>query len=507
MENHYTNLFRVIFMLNCFVLFLSFTGVTIVTSAPVRPSIIDIMKNDSKLCLTSNVLYDSEYTKPCASMAYPTVPWNYNLETLNDYLCLGVYDTAYKICQYSSQLQIPLNSTALFNSYLEKYVPNKNNAQEDFCNSLQGFTPLYKKIDSLWEQLVESLNTPHKCVRICFDFEDKFHPLCAVFAWIKSIEDTMKSAKKVETKHDLVATDKPYVSQSKDGTMGYKITSVESKKIETKDPKEQNRKQKVTTDSNNSNNVKEGNLNMPANAPPADVKFDEEKKSDTEKTNNIQKKINNTFETQAHKPAPSIIKENKENIGTDVEVAESIKDIPPNSDLQAPSINKAIKNVVNEGNAEKPNKEQDIDDIKPSTISENTQDHYDAENPEENMENDIDDVGDTLQHPDTGNQNGNVQEAFEQKNNNVRLTEYSNMRTEDDSHFFTYFTVITLACLAGYIGYHNKQKIFAIVLEGRRSRNNRGRRRPSTASYRKLDCTLEEAVTSQCNANVTHVIY
>lgn len=50
-------------------------------------------------------------------------------------------------------------------------------------------------------------------------------------------------------------------------------------------------------------------------------------------------------------------------------------------------------------------------------------------------------------------------------------------------------------------------QILAIVLEGRRSRNNRGRRRPSTANYRKLDCTLEEAVTSQCNANVTHVIY
>lgn len=50
-------------------------------------------------------------------------------------------------------------------------------------------------------------------------------------------------------------------------------------------------------------------------------------------------------------------------------------------------------------------------------------------------------------------------------------------------------------------------QILAIVLEGRRARNSRGRRRPSTANYRKLDCTLEEAVTSQCNANVTHVIY
>lgn len=61
-----------------------------------------------------------------------------------------------------------------------------------------------------------------------------------------------------------------------------------------------------------------------------------------------------------------------------------------------------------------------------------------------------------------GNQNENVQGTFEQKNNNARLTEYSDAKTEDDSHFFTYFTVITLACLAGYIGYHNKQKVSLI---------------------------------------------
>ena len=55
-----------------------------------------------------------------------------------------------------------------------------------------------------------------------------------------------------------------------------------------------------------------------------------------------------------------------------------------------------------------------------------------------------------------------MQEIIEQKNNG-RLTEYSTMGTEDDSHFFTYFTVITLACLAGYIGYHNKQKVSLIL--------------------------------------------
>lgn len=46
-----------------------------------------------------------------------------------------------------------------------------------------------------------------------------------------------------------------------------------------------------------------------------------------------------------------------------------------------------------------------------------------------------------------------------------------------------------------------------MVLEGRRSRGGRGRRRHSSANYRKLDCTLEEAVNSQCDSNSTHVIY
>lgn len=60
----------------------------------------------------------------------------------------------------------------------------------------------------------------------------------------------------------------------------------------------------------------------------------------------------------------------------------------------------------------------------------------------------------------TGNRNENQQEAFEQKNN----LQYSNIKTEEDSNFFTYFTVITLACIAGYIGYHNKQKVIIICI-------------------------------------------
>lgn len=384
-------------MLNCFVLFLSFTGVR---SAVSKPNIMDIMKNDPQLCPTSKFLYDSEYTKSCASIAYPTDRWNYNPDTLNNFLCLGVNDTAYKICQYSSQLQNFLNSTATFNSYVEKYVPNnKTEDQEAFCNKLQGFTSLYNKTDSVWGQLVTDLNKPHKCVRICFDFQDKFHPLCAVFAWIKNIEDIQR-AKKKEIKQD--SSDKPHINQLKDEMNDIKIIPTESKK--TSEANTQNRKQ-ITADSNINNNVKEGDANVPDNIL-ANESNGEKTKSDTEKTSNIQQKINNTLEIPAKsvsdKSVPSTFKENKEytidtELETNAKVAKPIKDIPPNSDSQAPSINNDINNinkkVVNEKNTEKSNKEQDTDDFKTSTLSENTQDHYDG-NPEniENIENDIDGI-------------------------------------------------------------------------------------------------------------------
>lgn len=100
--------------------------------------------------------------------------------------------------------------------------------------------------------------------------------------------------------------------------------------------------------------------------------------------------------------------------------------------------------------------------------------------------------------------------------------------SEPPQHFFAYFMVVSLMCLICYVGYHKKHKvkttriaalnvqlnlipvflqIMGIIFEGRKSRGGRGRKRPNTAGYRKLDCTLEEAVTSQCNSNVTHVIY
>lgn len=84
--------------------------------------------------------------------------------------------------------------------------------------------------------------------------------------------------------------------------------------------------------------------------------------------------------------------------------------------------------------------------------------------------------------------------------------------TDDtDSNFFTYFMFILLVCVIAYVVYHNKSKMLALMLEGRRSSTTNGRsglsRRKHTAAYRKLDSNLEEAITSSANGRSTQVIY
>ncbi|XP_065170827.1 LOW QUALITY PROTEIN: trans-Golgi network integral membrane protein 1-like [Atheta coriaria] len=76
----------------------------------------------------------------------------------------------------------------------------------------------------------------------------------------------------------------------------------------------------------------------------------------------------------------------------------------------------------------------------------------------------------------------------------------------NDSYFFSYFMMFCILFVMGYVGYHNKQKVLALVLEGRRGRRQ-PRRRPNSANYHKLDSNLEEAVTSSCDKTTSNVIY
>lgn len=75
---------------------------------------------------------------------------------------------------------------------------------------------------------------------------------------------------------------------------------------------------------------------------------------------------------------------------------------------------------------------------------------------------------------------------------------------ESDSNFFSYFLLLMFACIACYVAYHNKTKLIALLLEGRRTNSSRGgfsKGRKHTAAYRKLDSNLEEAITSSAATN------
>ncbi|KAF7281580.1 hypothetical protein GWI33_004547 [Rhynchophorus ferrugineus] len=88
--------------------------------------------------------------------------------------------------------------------------------------------------------------------------------------------------------------------------------------------------------------------------------------------------------------------------------------------------------------------------------------------------------------------------------NNFNTTEDE---MDGDSYFFSYFTVLMCLCIVGYVGYHNRQKILALILEGKRGRRSSRGRRPNSINYHKLDSNLEEAISSSCPKGSTNVIY
>ncbi|XP_025086751.1 trans-Golgi network integral membrane protein 1-like isoform X2 [Pomacea canaliculata] len=67
---------------------------------------------------------------------------------------------------------------------------------------------------------------------------------------------------------------------------------------------------------------------------------------------------------------------------------------------------------------------------------------------------------------------------------------------ESSGHFMAYFVTAVVLCIAGYVLYHNKQKIIAFVLEGRRDAQRRRTTSSGTAKYTKLQPSVEEVMPS-----------
>merc|ERR1719319_1655801 len=70
-------------------------------------------------------------------------------------------------------------------------------------------------------------------------------------------------------------------------------------------------------------------------------------------------------------------------------------------------------------------------------------------------------------------------------------------KPEDDSRssFFSYFILLSIVAIVAYLVFHNKQKILALILEGRRRQGTR--RRSGGREYRKLDPNLEDTMNTE----------
>lgn len=76
---------------------------------------------------------------------------------------------------------------------------------------------------------------------------------------------------------------------------------------------------------------------------------------------------------------------------------------------------------------------------------------------------------------------------------------------DGSSNFFGYFMFLSIVAIAAYLVFHNKQKILALILEGRRRQSSR--RRMDGKEYRRVDTNLEDTMTSRDDVSGRHVIY
>ncbi|CAC5378712.1 unnamed protein product [Mytilus coruscus] len=146
------------------------------------------------------------------------------------------------------------------------------------------------------------------------------------------------------------------------------------------------------------------------------------------------------------------------------------KNLPPNSATSKKPTGSGGQNELS--TTKKPNKTQDQSVINKSTTTKKP-----TESPDQNVQNKIPGSKISL---DTGETNDGKKDENKKPMNSGTLYE-----DDEDSggHFMAYFITFVVICIAGYIIYHNKQKILAFILEGKKDGS---RRRPNSKEYKRL---------------------
>eukprot|EP00088_Acartia_fossae_P023290 TRINITY_DN24343_c0_g1_i13.p1 TRINITY_DN24343_c0_g1~~TRINITY_DN24343_c0_g1_i13.p1 ORF type:complete len:497 (-),score=90.81 TRINITY_DN24343_c0_g1_i13:447-1937(-) len=101
--------------------------------------------------------------------------------------------------------------------------------------------------------------------------------------------------------------------------------------------------------------------------------------------------------------------------------------------------------------------------------------------------------------------NENLDTTKQKQSNQGQDTMNDGPYVGDDSNFMAYFLLLSIVCIIAYLVFHNKQKILALILEGRRAQGNR--RRSGGRVYRKLDSTVEDSMDLNRETSLRQVIY
>ncbi|XP_014213799.1 uncharacterized protein LOC106643256 isoform X2 [Copidosoma floridanum] len=415
--------------------------------------------------------------------------------------CMVIYDIMNRICTYQStvnindKLQLP-HSANDFDAHLKKLEPKPSDnidIEDSLCNSIES---LFHKLESINVQPVKEV-IPYKeeyvnkillkrsdCKYVCHDPKE-VNKLCMVLYWANQLFSTVPPVQGNSINKDKLAVVKnaSTVNGALQTTKETLATVVKSKGVvhtsetELAKPKVEQQKNKQVVDP-----VKNADKGI----------SDITKKTEYQKQENIDStKIDNAGKLE-QTLIPAMVSSSKDK-----------QSLPSPSDKKPePKISDDNENHMQPILQSEDNPEEEV--VHASEDQKNKKNDDPPKDFDQSLE---PEAGDKLNEMEK-------EERPLPDDDQDSLIPYQNKRKsysvdkEVESHVFGYFFLMIMCCIFMYIGYSNKQKILAMVLEGRRGRRGRGnRRRPSTASYRKLDSNLEEAVTSQCSANVTHVIY
>jgi len=209
-------------------------------------------------------------------------------------------------------------------------------------------------------------------------------------------------------------------------------------------------------------------------------------------------------------------------------------EIQPPPGLKKVTDSAKVENIKEEEEEKKNDPESKSGDLTiPQGIKEDTKDEGGKEDMSKPVGKDIDSNGDVDAEPLVSNEEKNkpdtviedvkdeeetVKEVTESKvepvipkaEKEIVETKYENnmkpgTEMDEPSSFFGYFILLSIVAIIAYLVFHNKQKILALVLEGRRRQGNR--RRSGGREYRKLDSNLEDTMDPGKETSLRQVIY